>query len=328
MIGEITFKANFLSGVGKGAFFVNIDWVKEGIRKKFGFLPFPGTLNLKVKKEDFEKLQKIIPKGYVLIPPASSFCVARFLKGKVGEVEGVFVFPEERVWLHRNVLEFIAPYKVKERMELKEGDQVECAVFFKFTPDAVIFDLDGALVDPSEAYEEILKIISQKFKLLPPSKEEIKNLIKGRKDPWSFIFSTLDKEKLEEAKNLDKMLLPQIYPKKTKLLPYAVELIKELKKKGIKLAICTNQLELSNEIHELLEEKGIKDFFDLIIVRRLGEYFDKKEAIKICCEKFGVDILFSVYVTDDKKEAELCKEIGIQCIIVENLEEIAQILWN
>lgn len=326
MIGKIAFKANFSKGLGKGAFFVDLDWVKEGIKEEFGFLPFPGTLNLRVREEDFEKLSKIAQKGPALIPPDPSFCIARFIKGKVGFVEGVFVFPQESVWVYRNVLEFIAPYKVQERMGLKEGDEVQCTAFFNFTPEGVIFDLDGTLVDPLEAYEEILKMICQKFHLPPPSREEIAELIKEKKDPWDFIFSNLNEKQLEEAKNLDKQLFPKIYPKKAKLLPHAADVLKELKNKGIKLAICSNQLELENEVHELLEEKGIREYFDLIIARKVGENFDKKDRIKKCCDHLDIDPLFSVYVTDDVEEIKLSEELGIQCIIATDLKELFKML--
>ena len=326
MIGKIIFKANFLRGIGKGAFFVSLDWVKEAIQREFGFVPFPGTLNLKVKEEDFEKLKKIAQKGHVLIPPDPSFCTARLIKGRVGFVEGIFVFPEEKVWAHTNVLEFIAPYKVEEALGLKEGTEVECNAFFRFIPEGVIFDLDGTLIDPLEAYEEILQIISQNFKIPPPSRETITKLIKTKKDPWVFIFPDLNEEELEKAKNLDKQLFPQIYLEKTKLLPYAIEVIKELKAKGIKLAICSNQLELKNEIHELLDKNGLCEYFDLIITRKWGENFDKNIKIKKCCDKLGIEPLFSVYVTDDVEEIKISDEIGIQCIIASNLKQVLNLI--
>lgn len=326
MIGKIVFKSNFCRGIGKGAFFVNMPWVKEGIQREFGFSPFPGTLNLRTKEKDFEKIKKVAQKGYILIPPDSSFCVARFIKGKVESVEGVFVFPEEKVWLHKNILEFIAPYKIEEKRGLKEGEELECTAFFKFIPEGVIFDLDGTLVDPLEAYEEILKIISQKFNIPLPSREKVVTLLKDKMDPWSFIFPNLNEKELEEAKKLDEQIFPQIYPQKAELLPYAIEVIKKLKENGIKLAICSNQLELKNEVHELLKKFEVHEYFDLIITRKKNIRFDKKNEIKKCCDELELDPLFSVYITDDEEEIKITEEIGIQCVVVNNLKELLNVL--
>ena len=37
------------SGAGKGAFFMQLDWVVRQCELKLGFVPYPGTLNLRVR---------------------------------------------------------------------------------------------------------------------------------------------------------------------------------------------------------------------------------------------------------------------------------------
>lgn len=129
-IDKKSFTGRIISGKKEAGFFVSLDWVVEQCKSKFNFTPFFGTLNLEITDEDIPfilKLRKRAFKG--LIPPDSGFCESKTLQVKIGNINGILVFPEEAVNIHeKNILEVIAPVKIKDELNLKDGDKVEVTI--------------------------------------------------------------------------------------------------------------------------------------------------------------------------------------------------------
>jgi len=120
-------KGKIVSGARQAAFFTQLDWVQEQVEEKFGFRPYPGTLNLKIESKYsavIELLQK--EKLVELIPPDPQFCIAKTISASIGGLEGIVIIPEEDVNIHAaNILEFMAPVKVKDALGVKDGDRLE-----------------------------------------------------------------------------------------------------------------------------------------------------------------------------------------------------------
>jgi CTP-dependent riboflavin kinase len=114
------------SGVGKGAFFTQVDWVVKQCEDMLGYKPFPGTLNVHVCDEDLGDLEKFFEStDCVLQPDDPSFCAANVKKVKVNDIPAAVVLPSEDVRVHENrVIEVIAPCSLKEALGLDDGDNV------------------------------------------------------------------------------------------------------------------------------------------------------------------------------------------------------------
>ena len=114
------------SGVGKGAFFTQVDWVVKQCEDMLGYKPFPGTLNVHVCDEDLSKLEKFFEStDCVLLPDDPNFCAANVKKVKVNNVPAAVVLPSEDVRVHENrVMEIIAATRLKDTLGLEDGDSV------------------------------------------------------------------------------------------------------------------------------------------------------------------------------------------------------------
>lgn len=114
------------SGVGKGAFFTQVDWVVKQCEDMLGYKPFPGTLNVHVCDEDLSKLEKFFEStDCVLLPDDPKFCAANVKKVKVNNIPAAVVLPSEDVRVHENrVMEIIASCSLKEALGLDDGDAV------------------------------------------------------------------------------------------------------------------------------------------------------------------------------------------------------------
>jgi CTP-dependent riboflavin kinase len=127
MTKSYTLKGKIVSGARQAAFFTQLDWVQKQCREKFGFAPYPGTLNLEIDKEYLpviEALQK--EKLIELIPPDPDFCTAKTITVEIASIQGVVIIPEEDVNIHaKNIIEIIAPLKIKQALGVKDGDAFE-----------------------------------------------------------------------------------------------------------------------------------------------------------------------------------------------------------
>jgi riboflavin kinase len=114
------------SGVGKGAFFTQVDWVVKQCEEMLGYKPFPGTLNVHVCDDDLDKLEKFFEStDCILLPDDPKFCAANVKKVKVHDIPAAVVLPSEDVRVHENrVIEVIASCSLKDALGLDDGDLV------------------------------------------------------------------------------------------------------------------------------------------------------------------------------------------------------------
>ncbi len=114
------------SGAGKGAFFVGLEWVKEQIGSQMGFVPYPGTLNVRIQPEDVSTLERMIQEhDGRLIPTDPAFCTAGLKRISLSGVPGAIVLPSKDVRIHDSlVIEIITDRDMKQSLGLRDGDAV------------------------------------------------------------------------------------------------------------------------------------------------------------------------------------------------------------
>ena len=121
-------KGEIFSGNGEGSKFIQLPWVKKQIAEKLGFIPYPGTLNIKLT-EDITGFKKLLKKKKPIdITPERGFCRGKcFDVCLTNNLKCAIVLPEI-VDYPENVIEVIAPINLKEELRLKDGDVVEVKI--------------------------------------------------------------------------------------------------------------------------------------------------------------------------------------------------------
>ena len=118
-----------VSGSRRAAYFTQLDWVQEQCQTKLGFRPYPGTLNLEVTEEGLAVIKSLqteqTKKAADLVPADPEFCVARVFPVSIGTIYGAIILPAEEVRIHgKNIVEVLAPVRLKEALNVKDGDSV------------------------------------------------------------------------------------------------------------------------------------------------------------------------------------------------------------
>ena len=128
---EIVIRGKVFSGLGEGRYYVSLEGYKKQFEAKLGFTPYPGTLNIKIPREQMFFRTKLDEEEGILIEgfktAERTFGEVKAFKCRINGIEGAVVIPK-RTHYPKDVLEVIAPVKLRDVLKLKDGDWVEVEV--------------------------------------------------------------------------------------------------------------------------------------------------------------------------------------------------------
>jgi riboflavin kinase len=113
------------SGLGQGAYFMSLPWVRDAIRRLIGFTPYPGTLNVRLDAEMVAVWQAIRDgHSIVMAPPPSEPCGARLVPVVVApDVEAAVIVPDVTRY-GDDLLELIAAVLERSRLGLHDHESL------------------------------------------------------------------------------------------------------------------------------------------------------------------------------------------------------------
>ncbi|HJV25789.1 MAG TPA: DUF120 domain-containing protein [Aromatoleum sp.] len=113
------------AGLGEGSRFTAIDWVILEFRRKLGFIPWPGTFNLRMRSTAWEWARgRLRAAAGIAITPRDGFCAAKCFGVHIaGHLTGAVVFPEMPDYPD-DKFEIVAPLPIRETLGLQDGDLV------------------------------------------------------------------------------------------------------------------------------------------------------------------------------------------------------------
>ncbi|AAL63989.1 DUF120 domain-containing protein [Pyrobaculum aerophilum] len=130
-IASIRLIGRVISGLGEGAFYISLEGYRRAIEEKLGFTPFPGTLNIKLDPQYLPYRRYLDGLPGIVIPGFTNglrtYGGVKAFKAKINGVEGAVVMPE-RTHHPTDVIEIIAPVKLRDALNLKDGDIVEVEI--------------------------------------------------------------------------------------------------------------------------------------------------------------------------------------------------------
>jgi len=121
-------KGKVFSGRGEGAKFIKLPWVRKQIVKTLGFIPYLGTLNLRLPKESLALKNFLKKTKGVEISPTMGFCCGKCFKAYLtGNLKCAVVIPEIANY-PEDTIEVIASMNLRKRLQLKDGDTIEIKI--------------------------------------------------------------------------------------------------------------------------------------------------------------------------------------------------------
>jgi HAD superfamily hydrolase (TIGR01509 family) len=196
---------------------------------------------------------------------------------------------------------------------------------------AVIFDLDGVLVDACEWHRVALNMALKELSGYKISLEEHKNTFNG--------IPTLKKlDVLSKRGDIKSEDIEKIFVKKQQLTVEAIrkegfirkekiELLEFLKSKNILIGCFTNSIKETATL--MLEVTGIKEYFDLIITNEdIKNPKPSPEGYFYCMKYLKVNPNECIIVEDSDKGYEAAVSSGAKVVRVKDQEEVILSLLN
>ena len=185
-------------------------------------------------------------------------------------------------------------------------------------PKAVIFDLDGTLIDSAPDIAAALNEVLGRRDLAPFPLERVKEMI-GAGIP------TLIRRALEahgvEPHDIQPLVTDMIgvYAQRatalTVLFDGAENELKRLRASGVKLAICTNKNQDITDI--IVRDLGVAQYFASVVgVRPGGSRKPDPAFLQIALDELGVGAGDAVLVGDSGADASVAKAVGMPVVLV------------
>jgi len=123
---KTTISGTVEKGIGEGSYYVSQKQYQQQFKAKLNFNAFPGTLNLKINKEELAQFlankEQIEINGFTT--KTRSFGSITAYKVKINNIESAIVKPE-RARHPEDIIEIIAPVNLREELKLNNKDKVK-----------------------------------------------------------------------------------------------------------------------------------------------------------------------------------------------------------
>lgn len=120
---KIEFEGTVFSGKGEGKNFVSLPWVISQIEQKLGFIPYKGTLNIRLNEKGKDNRQLLDPKKGVTLQPHLGYCPGILFRASISGIEGAIVIPVIPAY-PSDVIEIISPLYLRDKLCLIDGKKV------------------------------------------------------------------------------------------------------------------------------------------------------------------------------------------------------------
>jgi riboflavin kinase len=121
------------TGLGEGAYYISLNGYRKQFVKKLGFDPYLGTLNLRLTspldrmvRDTLEKLPGIKIEGFE--DGHRTYGGAKCFTARLNDSVHGAVLVLERTSHDNSVLEVIAPVRLRDKLNLKDGDPVKVSI--------------------------------------------------------------------------------------------------------------------------------------------------------------------------------------------------------
>jgi len=131
----INFEGEIISGMGEGSYYMSLPGYKQRFKEKLGYEPYPGTLNIKLNSKLYVDRKKEILKFPAILIDGFSDEMRTYgwvkcyptLLNESDEINGM-VLILERTHYDDTIIEIIAPFSIKDKFKLENGDVIKFKV--------------------------------------------------------------------------------------------------------------------------------------------------------------------------------------------------------
>lgn len=306
------------TGLGRGASFTRVDWVREQLLAELGIEPYPGTLNLALETDADRAAWarvKALP-ACLLVSPDPRWCCGRGYPARIaGRLPGAILVPEVADYPPAQV-EVVAALPLRRELALAEGDRVSLEIAGALPARAVIFDVDGTLVDSLEAYRTVAERAAAPFGLAITA-GVVRQALNTNQPFWDIVLPEGQPDRADMIGRMEKEASrqwPEVLRSHGRAFPGLRRTLDDLRGRGARLGIVTGSPGASLP---RLEEEGLLELFGAVITgREVARVKPDPEGLLKCAQALGVEPGESVYVGDTPLDIRASRAAGMASVAV------------
>lgn len=178
--------------------------------------------------------------------------------------------------------------------------------------DAIIWDLDGTLIDTTPGVIYAVKYTINEFGLEMPDEDMVRKFV-GPPMQLSFQrYFGMDEESALKAANQFRFNYKEHSLLMAELYPGTLEVLENLKKKGYRMAVATNKSH-DNAI-AILNHFRVADYCEFMMGSDLAGKLKKADIIESCLEELNIKPDDAVYIGDSIFDLDGAENMGMNFI--------------
>ncbi len=307
-----------VTGTGQAAGFTELKYAKQQFLGKLGIDTWPGTLNIALDDETSRSRWRSLHSsvGIDICAPDANNCDVRSYPVHINaELTGAIVLPQVDDYPAHKV-EVIAPVSLRRHFSLADGDRVNLSLAQPVRATAILFDLDGTLVDTVDTFYQLARQTGAEFGL-DVSRARMYETLNLGIPYWDHVLPATVQDRPAMVKKLNDramQLWPELLKDGAKAFPGVGATLSGLKNAGYTLGIVTGSGDWSSD---LLYALGAADLFDAVIT---GQDVQRRkpdpEGINKCLQHIAVAPENAIYVGDSVIDVQASRAAGVLPIAV------------
>ncbi len=190
----------------------------------------------------------------------------------------------------------------------------------KLNVDAVMFDLDGTLIDTVPIYYEIIDIVFAELGVPVISRATLQEAMDDGEFDWDCVLPEHMKsrkvELAQKARGIIDEIAPPMFHNQVKLIPGTDVIFREIASKGLKIGLVTSTPAQNMAAKMIpLSNAGLAHLLEVIVTA--DDVRHKKpsaEPLVQCSQKLGVPLKKCVYVGDTRVDIRAGKAAGMKTV--------------
>jgi len=303
-------------GLGEASKFTQLDWVRRQLVALAGIDPYPGTVNLTLRDDGSRQRWRTwrgLP-GHAVEPADAAFCRARCYPVRIEDrIPAAVVLPEVAGYPDDKV-ELVAALPVCRTLEICEGALVKIELCRPLVAKAILFDIDGTLVDSAGAYLEVARIAAQPHGL-EVTEWHVRRALATGSDFWKGVVPADHHDGAAVRKAMSAHAArewPRVLREHGRVFEGLATSLDAIKRLGIVLGIVSGA---RPEVLDLLRADGILDRFDAIVLGPdVARPKPDPEGILKCLRDPGVAPDAAIYVGDTPLDIQASRAAGVRAV--------------
>lgn len=298
-----------------GAAFTMLPWARQGFMDLLGIAPHPGTLNLRLDEASERDAWLAVRdgSGQRLRAPDPSQCDALCYPVRIDDRYPAALVRPLLADYPADQLELVAAIELRPALGIADGDRLTISCRPQLPVRAVVFDVDGTLVNSLDGYCAAAALAAAPFGLTV-TRDLVARALNGNRSFWDLAVpaelqsadftTTLRRETMRHW--------PQVLRESVRCFEGLPATLDALRARGLRLAICTGS---RGESFRPLTEAGLFEYFETVVTADdVGRRKPHPDGLLRCLDDLGVAAAEAAYVGDTVPDIEAARAAGMLAV--------------